>query len=145
MLKILNICCTGFTYAAFAAVLVWLAITGNPMIIRLILTCGVSFVVLSVFRHFFNWPRPYEVYGIPPLVEKKTHGHSFPSRHVFSICVIGTSLLFILPALGILLFALGILLAAVRVLSGVHFLRYVLIGAVIGIFSGLIGFWMPGI
>lgn len=139
-LRALNLFCTGFTYAAFLLTVVFLAVKRQPVVIRLVLTCGVSFVVLSVFRHLLNWPRPYEVYGMPPLIDKDTRGNSFPSRHVFSICVIGTSMLYILPPLGVMLLLFAVILAAARVLSGVHFVRDVAAGAAIGVFSAVAGF-----
>lgn len=139
-LRTLNLLCTGFTYAAFILMVVWLTVKRDPVAVRLVLTCGVSFVVLSIFRHILNWPRPYEVYGIPPLIDKNTQGNSFPSRHVFSICVIGTSMLYILPPLGAVLLVLAAILATARVLSGVHFIRDVAAGAAIGIFSAVAGF-----
>lgn len=140
MLKALNLFCTGFTYIAFFLVLIWLGIERNPLMIRLVLTCGISFVGLSIFRRILNCPRPYEVYGMPPLLHKETRGNSFPSRHIFSICVIGTSMLYILRPLGMFLLTLGAILATVRVVSGVHFIRDVAAGAAIGIFSAIAGF-----
>lgn len=140
VLRALNLLCTGFTYAAFVLTVIWLTLQKNPLGIRLILTCGVSFVVLSVFRHILNWPRPYEVYEISPLIDKDTKGNSFPSRHVFSICVIGTSMLYILPVLGGVLLCMAAVLAAARVLSGVHFVRDVVTGAALGVFSAVAGF-----
>lgn len=139
-LKAVNGFCTGFTYAAFCGVLGYLALTRNPMTVRLVLTCGVSFAAMSLARRALNFPRPYEVYGLPPLLHKETQGKSFPSRHVFSICVIGTSMLYILPPLGVALLILGALLAAARVASGVHFVRDVAAGAVLGVLSAVIGF-----
>lgn len=139
-LKAVNGFCTGFTYAAFCGVVGHLALTRNPVAVRLVLTCGVSFAALSLARQALNFPRPYEVYGLPPLLHKETQGKSFPSRHVFSICVIGTSLLYILPPLGVVLLILGALLAAARVVSGVHFVRDVAAGAALGVLSAVIGF-----
>ena len=99
-----------------------------------------GYSLLSLARRALNRPRPYEVYDLPPLLHKETQGKSFPSRHVFSICVIGTSLLYILPPLGAALLVLGALLAVARVVSGVHFVRDVVSGAVIGVLSAVIGF-----
>lgn len=140
MLRALNLLCTGFTYAAFIFVVIWLTMKRSPAVICLVLTCGVSFVVLSVFRRILNWPRPYEVYELPPLIDKDTRGNSFPSRHIFSICVIATSMLYILPPLGVVLLGMAAVLAAARVLSGVHFVRDVAAGAILGIFSAVVGF-----
>ena len=55
---------------------------------------GISFVAVSIFRKCYNAKRPYEIYDFKPLIPKDTIGKSFPSRHVFSIFVIGTTLLY---------------------------------------------------
>ena len=40
-----------------------------------------GFVILSLFRKKINHPRPYETWGISPLLEKDSSGQSMPSRH----------------------------------------------------------------
>ena len=107
-LKAVNYFCTGFTYAAFCGMVGYLALVREPVVVRLVLTCGVSFVLLSLARRALNRPRPYEVYDLPPL--------------------------------GAALLVLGALLAVARVVSGVHFVRDVVSGAVIGVLSAVIGF-----
>lgn len=139
-LKAVNFFCTGFTYATFCIVVLYLALMRETVVVRLVLTCGISFVLLSLVRRVMNCPRPYEVYQLPPLLHKETQGKSFPSRHVFSICVIGTSMLYVLPPLGIVLLVLSALLAVARVVSGVHFVRDVVAGAIIGVLSAIVGF-----
>lgn len=139
-LRAVNLGCTGAAYAVFPAAVAVLALRRSPMALRLVLTCGLSFAAVSAARYLLNTPRPYEVYSLPPLLPKDTRGRSFPSRHVFSIFVIGTSLLYLWPAVGAALLALGVLLAAARVLSGVHFPRDVLAGAALGILSAVLGF-----
>ena len=48
-------------------------------------------MVVSVSRKIINEPRPYEKYGVPPVLDKDTSGKSFPSRHVFSVFVIAVT------------------------------------------------------
>lgn len=103
-----------------------------------VLVPAVSFVAVSLFRYFVNAKRPYEIYGFATLIPKNTVGKSFPSRHVFSIFVIGTTIFFINPNLGVAIWIMGVLLAVVRVISGVHFPRDVIAGAVIGIACGML-------
>ena len=64
---------------------------------------------------------------------------SFPSRHVCSIFIIATVTFYLYPLPGMVLFAAGVVLAVVRVVTGVHFLRDVLAGAVCGVVMGLVG------
>ena len=139
-LRGVNAVCTYGTAAAFSGTLAVLALRRDPMAVRLALTCGVPFVALSLGRRAIDAPRPFEAYGLEPLIPKESRGEGFPSRHVFSIFVIGTSLAYLCPPLGAVILALGVLLAAARVVSGVHFLRDVLVGAIIGILSAVIGF-----
>jgi membrane-associated phospholipid phosphatase len=99
-----------------------------------------ALAVLTLVRARLDFPRPYEVYGLEPLIPRESRGKSFPSRHQYSICVIGTSLLYLRPELGAPLLALSVLLGAARVASGVHFPKDVLVGALVGVLSAVAGF-----
>lgn len=121
----------------YFAVLGYQAFTGEWMQLAvLILVPAVSFGAVSVFRSIYNARRPYEVYGFEPLIAKDTKGKSFPSRHVFSIFVIGSSVCGFCPLLGWLVCLMGCVLAIIRVAAGVHFPKDVIAGAVIGIACG---------
>lgn len=130
------------TYLAYAGLLVKLLVQKDGGIIPAILIPGISFVLLSLVRHRINAPRPYEVLGIPPVIDKKTAGHSFPSRHIFSIFVIAVTIFFFSHISGVLMGLAGAALALNRVLSGVHFVKDVIAGALSGIFCGVIGFYV---
>ena len=103
---------------------------------------GISFILLSIIRDRINAPRPYEVFDIDPVINKKTAGHSFPSRHIFSIFVIATTVFYFYPVAGVLIGLTGAALALNRVLGGVHFVRDVVVGALAGIFCGIVGFYI---
>ena len=106
---------------------------------------GISFVAVSIFRKCYNAKRPYEIYEFKPLIPKDTIGKSFPSRHVFSIFVIGTTLLYQYTFTGVLILYMGCLLAAIRVITGVHFPKDVIVGGLIGILCGAFAnilFWL---
>ncbi len=105
--------------------------------VGMIVVPAVSFLLLSVFRAKYNAKRPYEVYGFKPLIKKDTAGRSFPSRHVFSIFVIGSTIWCVCPVFGAGVMAAGVVLAVIRVVTGVHFPKDVIAGAVIGFISGL--------
>ena len=111
-------------------------------LIPAILIPGISFVLLSIVRHMINAPRPYEVFDIEPIINKKTAGHSLPSRHIFSIFVIATTVFYYYPIAGVLIGLTGVALAMNRVMGGVHFIRDVVTGALTGIGCGLIGFYV---
>ncbi|RKI43180.1 phosphatase PAP2 family protein [bacterium D16-51] len=129
----------------YTAALVYLMAVGRKVYCRekeaaALLTAvpAVSFLLVSAFRKYYNAKRPYELYGFVPLIKKETKGKSFPSRHVFSIFVIGSSVIWFYPAAGALVCLSGCLLAAIRVVTGVHFPKDVLAGALAGILCGCI-------
>lgn len=109
-------------------------------VLRLLLTLGVPFVLVTLLRRAINAPRPYELYdfyGAPP---KNKTGRSFPSRHAYSAFSIGVAALFILPTwVGVTLLILSTLLCIARVLLGIHFIRDVLAGSIIGVVCSIIG------
>ena len=82
------------------------------------------------------------VVGIIILFEKNKKGESMPSRHVFSAFIIGMAFFYIgeIP-LGIIVFVCGLIIAIVRVISGVHFPKDVIVGALVGILCGVVGFF----
>lgn len=142
LINSLNNFITISVYCLYPITLVLLALTQDGRFWRVLFTPAISFVMVSIFRNFINAPRPYEVADTVPIIKKETKGKSFPSRHVFSVFVIATTLFYIYKPVGILLMLAGILLAILRVVGGVHFPRDVIAGAIIGILSGFLGFYL---
>ena len=115
-------------------------LTDSPLyLIETLIITGVPFVALTVMRLVINAPRPYELLEFYEKKPKNKSGRSFPSRHVFSVFVIGTVMIPTSAFLGAALLVLGAALGAMRVLLGVHFIRDVAAGALIGVLSGVIG------
>lgn len=135
--KILTYIC----YVLFPILIGVLYFTKNILWLRCLLTAGISFVFVSVFRKIYNKKRPYEKLSIEPLIKKDTKGKSFPSRHVFSVFVIAICWFCYCPVIGVILLVIGVLMAYIRVIGGVHYPIDVLAGAIIGILSGLIGIY----
>ncbi|WP_353095196.1 phosphatase PAP2 family protein [Tissierella praeacuta] len=142
MIKTMDKIITISVYCIYPIFLLILVFNRDVRFWRVLLTPGVSFVLVSAFRNYTNFPRPYEVLDIVPIINKTTKGKSFPSRHVFSIFVIAMTLYYISIPTGIALMVIGIILAIIRVLGGVHFPRDVIVGAMTGILSGIIGFYL---
>ena len=114
------------------------------LIARAILVPGFVFLGGTVLRAKLNFPRPYEQPGFTPLVEKETHGHSFPSRHALSAAVLAMVWLYFYPAAGVAMVVVAAAICVLRVLAGVHFPRDVLAGAVLGFALGYVGMWIFG-
>ena len=139
-LLVLNRALPALLYTAYPLLLLRLFVQRDARFMRVLLVPGISFVLLSLIRGRINAPRPYEVLGIEPLIHKKTRGHSFPSRHVFSFTIIACAVWYLQPAIVALLMAGAVVMAVIRVLGGVHFPRDVISGLAIGILTGVVGF-----
>ena len=99
----------------------------------------INYVVVSLARKIINAPRPYEVYDFYKDLPKNKKGLSFPSRHTFFMFAIATLCFPAAPFLSGILFVLGIFLMVSRVLTGIHFIRDVFCGAILGIVCSLLG------
>lgn len=141
-IHIANKLCTLIMYAAYPLLLLYLFWQKDVMLLRAFLVPAVSFIVLSVGRYFINRPRPYEVFGITPVIKKDTKGKSFPSRHVFSATMIAMTFLLASPWmwLGIAFLCISLVLAVVRVVSGVHYISDVIAGIVVAVLAASIGY-----
>ena len=101
------------------------------------------FLFVSGLRKVLDRPRPYEALNIRPLLVKEKQGESMPSRHVFSVFMIAMTFLYVFGiAASVPLFVIGIVMALIRVIGGVHFPSDVIVGAAIGIISGILGFFI---
>lgn len=138
----LNQILTGVVFMVYPLYMVMLYVEKDPKLMRAIFVPAVSFVVVTIFRKVINVPRPYEKFGIPPVIEKDTKGKSFPSRHVFSVFIIAVTIFNSHPGSGILIALIGVAMAVIRVLGGVHEPRDVIAGAVIGLVCGVVGFYI---
>jgi len=140
--RVLNQVITYWVMLSYPALLVYFLMKRDPMLARAIIVPLDGFLILSVFRYLINRPRPYESLPIRQVIQKNTKGKSFPSRHVFSATVIAMTFLLWSPIgwYGIILLACAILLAAIRVVTGVHYLSDVCVGALFGVLVGVLGY-----
>lgn len=143
--KRINRVLTACVFCIYPVFLTILLGRGDHFFVRAVLVPAISFVLVSIFRRVVNLPRPYEKFDMLPVLEKDTKGKSFPSRHVFSVFVIATTVFVRQPAAGVLLGAVGAVLGIIRVVGGVHEPKDITAGAMIGILSGWIGYYLiPG-
>ncbi|MBR3364651.1 MAG: phosphatase PAP2 family protein [Solobacterium sp.] len=140
MLNTFNELITFLFYALYPLLLIYMYLNSRSYLLKSILVPGISFLLISLFRVFFDRPRPYETFDIDPLIKKSSSGHSMPSRHIFSCMVIAMTVLQINESIGVLLLLAGLCEAYIRVLGGVHYLDDVVAGAVLGVLAGLIYF-----
>lgn len=145
-IHIANKLCTGIMYLAYPVLLVYLFFYGKYSSYfsfeKALLVPAISFVILSVGRALINRKRPYEAFGIPPVIPKDTKGNSFPSRHVFSATMIAMTFLLMSPWswLGIIFLFVSAMLAVIRVVSGVHYISDVVAGIGVAMIAAIIGY-----
>ncbi len=126
--------------ALYGMALLKLLLQRNPLVIPATAIPAVSYVLLTIARGKLNAKRPYEVFAYEPALPRHKEGKSFPSRHIFSAFVIGITLLRFWPVGGGAVLVCGAGLAIIRVAGGVHFVKDVVWGAVIGILCGMLMF-----
>ena len=132
----------------YCILLIWLAFSGSPLLLRAIVVPLVTFVVVSLWRAGINWPRPYESHNIDPLIKKDTQGKSMPSRHMASATIIASTLVWVAVCEGqpflwvgaVLGIAACCAIAYVRIAGGVHYPRDIIVGAITAIAFALVGF-----
>lgn len=130
----------GIVYASYPMLIVYLALCSRENLLRGILVPAAGFLLVTVLRAWINAPRPYEAMDIPAITPKDTKGKSFPSRHAACGAVIAVTAIFTAPVLGWFLLAVSLLIAVSRVLAGVHYVKDVLAGWLLGAAIGLLGF-----
>lgn len=133
---------TGGIFLLYPMLLLYFLKERDVALIKAVIVPLDSFIIVTVFRYIVNRPRPYEKFGIPPIIPKDKKGQSFPSRHVFSAFMIAMTFLLYSPwqLVGIAMVIGASLLGLIRVLSGVHFISDVVAGAAVGILAGWIGY-----
>lgn len=129
---------TSLGYLLYPFLVAFLAYTKDSRLFSFILVPGICFVAVSIFRKVFNRPRPYEDPEINALKPREKKGESFPSRHVFSFFIISLLYYPFCPIFCLALLILGCLLAYLRVILGVHYPLDVCVGALLGIFGGIL-------
>lgn len=130
----------GIVYVAYPLLIVYLGVWHRENLLRGILIPAIGFLLVTVLRAWINAPRPYEAMGIPAITPKDTKGKSFPSRHAACGSVIAVTAMFTAPPLGWTLLVISLLIALSRVLAGVHYIKDVTAGWLLGAAVGLLGF-----
>ena len=129
-------------YAIYILTIAAMLLSRDDRLWRSLLIPAVVFLGGSLLRRALDFPRPYEVYHMPSLNGKTLSGQSFPSRHMFSSSVLTVWAFWLWPPAGWVMAVITAVLAPLRVLIGVHFIRDVIAGIVLGALCGWIGFFI---
>lgn len=115
---------------------------GSEVFLRFTLIPLGTFLIITLVRALINAKRPYEKFDYTPVVGKSTKGKSFPSRHTVSAFIIAMAFLYVNTSIGVIMLVIASLIGVSRILCGVHFIRDVLWGAVIGVAVGALGYFV---
>ena len=132
---------TSLTIAVFFFLVIGIKIYDGQYLAAVMISVAsaVGFVTVTLLRRLIDAPRPYELYTFYEKLPKKKSGKSFPSRHAYSAFAIATLSFSVSLPLGAALLILAFLMCASRVLMGIHFIRDVAAGGLIGALSAVIG------
>ncbi len=125
----------------FYAILACLALNIDIRAVYFLAIPWFSFFCVSAVRNKLNFKRPFEELGFEPLLPHSP-GRAFPSRHAASSAVITMAVFYIFPAAGIFLAFVSVVVCLTRVLTGVHYVRDVVVGAAVGALMGYFGFFI---
>lgn len=140
-IEALNRYVTNVMYLAYPCLLLWMMLQRDERILKTILVPGISFVLVSIFRNLYDAPRPYVAFSYPSVVKKDKTGKSMPSRHVFSAVIVTVTFYYIVPPISIPMGICALSVCIGRVLAGVHYPKDVIVGAILGLIMGIIGFY----
>ena len=127
--------------ALFYGMLIYLALTADVRVFVVGFVPFAVFVLATVTGRLLDFKRPFEKEDFTPLIAHGK-GHSFPSRHAASSFVISMGGYFFNRHMGAAAFVLSIIVCATRVLTGVHYIRDVVFGALMGGIMGYMGFFV---
>ncbi|KKU62922.1 MAG: PAP2 family protein [Candidatus Amesbacteria bacterium GW2011_GWA1_47_16] len=104
---------------------------------HMVLSAGFVWILSSLIKDFFYFPRPYIVDARIPAARFFLDG-SFPSGHTAVAFALSFSLFIYHRSLGLALLALSCIIAFGRVLGGVHSFLDVSGGILLGLFTAYI-------
>jgi undecaprenyl-diphosphatase len=96
-------------------------------------------VIAEIIKTIVQRPRPYMVLETAnKIITENSDFKSMPSGHAAIFFALAMAIYFYNKKLGIFLFASAILISLARIFCGVHWPSDILVGAAIGIISGII-------
>ena len=125
----------------FYVTIAYLAIKGDIRVVCVGLIPWITFFSVTIIRNQLNLKRPFEELNFKSLLPHSV-GRACPSRHASSSVIIAIAVYYVYPSLGIVAGLLSIVICCTRVLTGVHYPRDVIWGAIISVVFGFFSFFV---
>lgn len=94
------------------------------------------FFITEIIRYLLPRVRPFVTYHVNLLVAHNPNEPSFPSGHAAFFFALSTVVYFYNKKAGVLFFIASFLISISRVFAGIHWPSDILVGAIVGFFSG---------
>ena len=101
------------------------------------ISLAVSHIPVAIVKKIFPRQRPYVVLERIHVLANPLEDHSFPSGHTTAIFFIFFPFVMLQPTLAVILLPLGTLVGISRIFLGLHYPSDVIIGMLLGSFTGL--------
>ena len=124
-------------YVAYPVLLIVLVCRLDLRFWKFAVVPAVVLGAVTLLRKALHVPRPYERWGVEPLIPREAAYQSFPSRHVASAAIIALTFGQLFLAVGWVMGTLTLAIAVLRVLAGIHSPLDVLAGAALALLIGL--------
>ncbi|MEK7647396.1 MAG: phosphatase PAP2 family protein [Patescibacteria group bacterium] len=98
-------------------------------------------ILTEIIRFFYAKPRPFEVTDVYRLIDHSSGG-AFPSGHAAFFFALAMAIFLYNRVWGGVFFVGAVLISVSRVVGGIHWPSDILGGAVVGIFSGVLIFYL---
>lgn len=125
-------------FASYPILLAYVWFCINDLFLKILLVPAGVLMLVSLLRIIINEKRPYEKFSIESVFAKSTSGKSMPSRHTASAFIIAMAFMRVSILLSSAFIIISIIIAASRVLAGVHYIKDVIVGALISIIAGVV-------
>lgn len=133
-------------YILLGVLLIYILYSGkkHKQKIGIIISLAVSIIIsryaiVEGFRTLWHRPRPFVELNLFEIVSESSH--SFPSAHASIFSAISTVIFFHNKKMGIAFFCTTLVIGLGRILAGVHYPSDIAAGLIVGIVSGLLGYY----
>ncbi|MBC7740584.1 MAG: phosphatase PAP2 family protein [Bdellovibrionaceae bacterium] len=110
--------------------------------LMLIISIAFNDFVGAQVKHYYTRPRPFENQEIMAIQRSPAGKNSFYSNHTSNMVTFATFTSHFFPALTIPLYLTAAFVAYSRIYNGVHYPSDVAVGALAGLFWGLVFIWL---